>query len=98
MPHPSRNKLYEEYLSQLKQLSEGLPISFRSTVDGLIARISELFADWPLVPHHIDLLENNIHVDPQTGRICGICDWKDTTVGRFGISMWSLETMLGVRT
>ena len=75
MPRPSRDVFYDKYLSQLKQLSEGLLISFRPTVDYLISRLPELFKeDWPLVPHHTNLLENNIHVDPETGRICGICD------------------------
>lgn len=99
MPCPSRKVLHDGYLTQLLQLSQSLPVSFRPTLSGLISRLPELFADeWPLVPHHTDLLENNIHVDLETGRICGICDWKDTIVGPFGTSVWSLEIMLGVRT
>jgi hypothetical protein len=27
----------------------------------------------------------------------GICDWKDCTIGPFGISLGWLETMLGIR-
>ncbi|MBE3045414.1 phosphotransferase [Candidatus Bathyarchaeota archaeon] len=99
MPRPSREDIYSSYYSQLTQLSTGLPMSFRPTLTNLIACLPELFADdWPLVPHHTDLLENNIHVDPATGALRGICDWKDTAVGPFGTSLWSLETMLGVRT
>ncbi|KIM36549.1 hypothetical protein M413DRAFT_288647 [Hebeloma cylindrosporum] len=30
--------------------------------------------DWPLVPNHTDLLENNIHVNTETGCMRGICD------------------------
>jgi len=57
-----------------------------------------LEGDWPLVPNHTDLLENNIHVITETGHIRGICDWKDTKVGPFGMSLGFLETILGVRT
>jgi hypothetical protein len=50
------------------------------------------------VPNHTDLLENNIHVDPGTGGIVGICDWRDAEVSPFGMSLGGLETMRGVRT
>ncbi|KAF7760372.1 hypothetical protein Agabi119p4_11048 [Agaricus bisporus var. burnettii] len=59
---------------------------------------SLLAANWPLVPNHTDLLENNIHVSKETGHLMGICDWKDTTIGPFGMSLGGLETMLGKRT
>jgi hypothetical protein len=36
-------------------------------------------------------------VNPETGHIVGICDWKDTTIGPFGMSLGGLETMLGIR-
>ena len=51
--------------------------------------------DWPLVPNHTDLLDNNIHASKETSRIAGICDWKDTAIGPFGMSLGGLETMLG---
>lgn len=87
----------KDYLSQLTQLSRRLPERFRQTLDDLIARLPDLFTDdWPLVPNHTDLLENNIHVDPNTGRLVGICDWKDTEVGPLGMSLGGLETMLGI--
>lgn len=57
-----------------------------------------LAPDWPLVPNHTDLLENNIHVDKETGRITGICDWKDTVIGPFGMYLGGLEVALGKRT
>jgi hypothetical protein len=50
------------------------------------------------VPNHTDLLENNIHVDPETGGIVGICDWRNAEVSPFGMSLGGLETMLGYRT
>lgn len=49
------------------------------------------------MPHHTDLLENNIHVDKATGRILGICEWREAEVGPFGMSLAGLETMLGIR-
>ncbi|KAG8901954.1 hypothetical protein FRC01_009705 [Tulasnella sp. 417] len=98
MKCPSRSSLLEEYSSGLLQLQQGLPARFRTTLDYLLSMLPKLLADdWPLVPNHIDLLENNIHVSTETGRITGICDWKDTVIGPFGMSLGGLETMLGVR-
>ncbi|EHK44204.1 hypothetical protein TRIATDRAFT_87271 [Trichoderma atroviride IMI 206040] len=94
---PKRETLLEDYSSQLRKLYDGLPMRFRSTLDHLITRLPDLFAeDWPLVPNHIDLLENNIHVDRSTGQIMGICDWKDAEISPFGMSLGGLETMLGI--
>ncbi|KAM0525684.1 hypothetical protein ACHAPE_000395 [Trichoderma viride] len=94
---PKRETLLENYSSQLRQLHDGLPMRFRSTLDHLINRLPDLFVeDWPLVPNHIDLLENNIHVDRSTGQIMGICDWKDTEISPFGMSLGGLEAMLGI--
>ena len=91
MPCPSRELLFKDYLSQLTQLSRRLPERFRQTLDYLIAHLPDLFTDdWPMVPNHTDLLENNIHVDPNTGRLVGICDWKDTEVSPFGMSLGGL--------
>ncbi|KAH8751707.1 hypothetical protein F5883DRAFT_577979 [Diaporthe sp. PMI_573] len=99
MPIPDRGELYASYESQLQQLHGGLPVRFRATLKRLLKQLPELFAeDWPLVPNHTDLLENNIHVSPETGSITGICDWKDATVGPFGTSIEGLECLLGERT
>lgn len=50
-----------------------------------------------MVINHWDLLENNIHVDVQTGHITGIVDWRDAKVGPFAIQIWGLENILGIR-
>ncbi|RTE69945.1 hypothetical protein BHE90_015665 [Fusarium euwallaceae] len=98
MPRTDSNVLHADYLSKLKQLSEGLPKRFSPTVDYLISELPRLFdGHWPLVPHHKDLIENNIHVDPATGSVTGICDWMDTTDGPFGTTIWSLDAILGTR-
>ncbi|KAI1180364.1 hypothetical protein F4777DRAFT_529966 [Nemania sp. FL0916] len=95
-PSPNRALLFDDYSSQLAGLARGLPPRFRPTLDYLISRLPGLFAeDWPMVPNHTDLLENNIHVDPDTGRLVGICDWRDAEVSPFGMSLGGLETMLG---
>ncbi|KDQ22218.1 hypothetical protein PLEOSDRAFT_171658 [Pleurotus ostreatus PC15] len=74
----------------------GLQVS-PQTLETLIARLPCLFADdWPMVPNLLDLLENNLHVDPGTGRLVGICDWRDVEISPFGISLCGLETMLGM--
>ncbi|POR38964.1 Uncharacterized protein TPAR_00836 [Tolypocladium paradoxum] len=83
---------------KISQLAEGLPKRFRPSLEHLTANLPRLCAKgWPMVPNHNDLLENNIHVNPETGHIMGICDWKDTTIGPFGLSLGGLETMLGIR-
>ncbi|KAF4607351.1 Aminoglycoside phosphotransferase domain-containing protein [Pleurotus pulmonarius] len=97
MPTPDRAVLLADYSSQLVQLAAGLPPRFRQTLDSLIARLPRLFdEDWPMVPNHTDLLENNLHVDPGTGRLVGVCDWKDAEISPFGMSLGGLETMLGM--
>ncbi|KAH8805383.1 hypothetical protein F5884DRAFT_885667 [Xylogone sp. PMI_703] len=94
---PNRELLLDEYSSKLTELCHELPSRFRQTLEYIIARLPDLFAnDWPMVPNHTDLLENNIHVDPSTGRLVGVCDWKDTDVSPFGLSLGGLETMLGI--
>ena len=66
-------------------------------MDHLIQRLPGLFAqDWPMVPNHPHLLENNIYVDPDTGRLVGIFDWRYVEVSPFGMSLGGLESMLGV--
>ncbi|KAF5318641.1 hypothetical protein D9619_010731 [Psilocybe cf. subviscida] len=97
MPSPDRGDLFNEYSLKLTQLAHGLPSRFRPTVNRLIHHLPSLFLDdWPMVPNHTDLLENNIRVDPSSGRLVGICDWRDTEVSPFGMSLWDLETMLGI--
>ncbi|EIN13007.1 hypothetical protein PUNSTDRAFT_98024 [Punctularia strigosozonata HHB-11173 SS5] len=99
MQCPSRSSLLNEYSSDLSKLRQGLPTRFHLTLDYLIPMLPRLLAnDWPLVPNHADLLENNIHVSMQTGRLMGICDWKDAVIGPFGMSLGGLEAMLGIRT
>ena len=51
-----------------------------------------------MVLNHDDLLEMNIHVDEETGRITGIVDWADAIIAPFGTSLCGLETILGVQT
>ncbi|KAJ3992926.1 hypothetical protein F5050DRAFT_1810990 [Lentinula boryana] len=99
MPCPSRASLLDEYSSEFSQLQAGLPERFRLTLANLISMLPSLLAaNWPLVPNHTDLLENNIYVSMETGHIMGICDWKDTTIGPFGMSLGGLETMFGTET
>ncbi|KAM0417394.1 hypothetical protein ACHAPT_012629 [Fusarium lateritium] len=98
MSLPDRSELNASYKADLEQLHRSLPERFRKTVERLLWDLPGLFAeDWPLVPNHTDLLENNIHVSPKTGHITGICDWKDATVGPFGTSLEGLESLLGER-
>src|SRR5262245_43360597 len=87
------------YLTSTHRNSPSSGQRFRPTLDYLIKMLPSLLtADWPLVPNHTALLENNIHVRKETGLLAGICDWKDTVIGRFGMSLGGLETMLGKNT
>ncbi|KAI1147178.1 hypothetical protein F4825DRAFT_438217 [Nemania diffusa] len=96
---PDREQLFQHYSSRLQWLRKGLPDRFHATLDTLIPQLPSICDEnWPLVPNHTDLLENNIHVDPDTGAIVGICDWRDAEVSPFGMSLGGLETMLGIRT
>ncbi|OAA70372.1 hypothetical protein ISF_02346 [Cordyceps fumosorosea ARSEF 2679] len=68
---PDRPPAVRQLRADLEQLRIGLPARFRPTLEGLLQALpSLLFPDdgWPMVPNHADLLENNIHVDPETGR------------------------------
>ncbi|KAG8739848.1 hypothetical protein FRC10_005043 [Ceratobasidium sp. 414] len=99
MPLPDRQSLYSKYRSQLSQLSAGLPERFRLVLDQLIPRLPYLLgADWPLVPNHVDLVENNIHVYRDTGKLTGICDWAGTEISPFGMSLGAVENILGIPT
>lgn len=97
MPLPDRRLLLSKYTAQLSQLASGLPDRFRSILDQLIPRLPDIFSpDWPLVPNHTDLLENNIRADPTTGKLTGICDWADTEISPFGMSLGGVENILGI--
>ncbi|KAL8346223.1 hypothetical protein RB601_004000 [Gaeumannomyces tritici] len=99
MARPGADQLFSEYKSQLRQLREGLPRRFRSKLDTIISQLPILFDEgWPVVPHHTNLLDNNIHVVKSTGRMSGVCGWRGAVAGPFGLSLGGVETMLGVRT
>lgn len=84
---------------QLILLRESLPTEFRSTLDMIIAHVQDIFVeDWPIVPNHTDLFENNIHVDKMTGKITGICDWMGCEISPFGMSLGWVEIVLGTLT
>lgn len=94
MKDTDRGELLQTYDAQLAVLERGLPSRFRQTLKQVRSRLPELFAeDWPMVPNHIDLRENNIHVDTTSGSLVGICDWKETEVSPFGMSLGGFEAM-----
>ncbi|KAI0525417.1 hypothetical protein F5B22DRAFT_642434 [Xylaria bambusicola] len=97
MPRKDPSVLSREYLEKLTMLKDGLPIRFRKTLEYVISQLPRLFAeDWLQVPNHVELLENNIHVDPETGMVTGVCDWPEAEIGPFGMSLGGLETLLGI--
>lgn len=63
MKDTDRGELLQTYDAQLAVMERGLPSRFRQTLKQVRSRLPELSAeDWPMVPNHIDLRENNIHV------------------------------------
>ena len=66
--------MYQEYLSGLQNLRQGLPERFAPTLDRLIAKLPTLFSSSRLLVHHHTDLLNNIRVNAQTGNMTGICD------------------------
>lgn len=91
--------LSTHYSRLLGKLSGALPERFQTKLDEVRQGLPLLFRpDYPMVLNHNDLLEMNIHVDAGTGHITGIVDWADAKVSPFGLSLWGLETVLGVQT
>lgn len=98
MPSFSIASIQSDYLARLERISNDLPDDFRPLLGKLKSQILSLFtSDFPMVINHWDLLENNIHVDVQTGRITGIVDWRNAKVGPFAVQFWGLENILGIR-
>ncbi|UNI18217.1 hypothetical protein JDV02_004499 [Purpureocillium takamizusanense] len=91
--------LFAHYSKILDQLSHGLPDRFQLRLDEVRQGLPLLFrSDYPMVLNHDDLLEMNIHMDKDSGRITGIVDWADAKITPFGTSLGGLETVLGVQT
>lgn len=98
MPSFSDASIQSDYLSRLERISDGLPVRFRPLLDRLKTQLPSLFTgNYPMVINHWDLLENNIHVDVQTGHLTGIVDWRDAKVGPFATQLWGLENILRIR-
>lgn len=93
-------ELFSHYSQILDQLSRALPERFHPKLSEVVrGGLPLLFRpEYPVVLNHGDLLEMNIHVDGESGRITGIVDWADAKVAPFGTSLWGLETILGVQT
>jgi hypothetical protein len=51
-----------------------------------------------MVLDHIGPTENNVYVDSNSGRITGLVGWLDAPVNPFGLSLWGLDSILGIQT
>ncbi|KAK6215675.1 hypothetical protein QIS74_08694 [Colletotrichum tabaci] len=92
-------ELFDHYESILNRLSQSLPERFQQKLCEVRQSLPLLFRpDYVMTVNHDDLLEMNIHVDKETGRITGIVDWADAKIAPFGTSLWGLETVLGIQT
>ncbi|CAH0023443.1 unnamed protein product, partial [Clonostachys rhizophaga] len=91
--------LLDEYYSILDQVPHGLPEQLQSKLDEVRKGLPLIFRPgYPMALQHDDLLGNNIYVDEAIGRITGIVDWSDGIIAPFGVSLSSLEAILGVQT
>ncbi|KAJ5630062.1 Protein kinase-like protein [Penicillium herquei] len=91
------NQTVQDFAS-LDRMMNVLPSRFHPLLDTLQTQLPSLFAnDYPMVLNHGDLLENNILVDVSTGKLTGIVDWRDAEIGPFGMQLWGLENILGIR-
>ncbi|KAJ5697226.1 Protein kinase-like protein [Penicillium malachiteum] len=89
---------FASYSSNLDRMMNVLPSRIHPLLDTLQNQLPSLFADdYPIVLNHGDLLENNILVDKNTGKLTGIVDWRDAEVGPLGMQLWGLEDILGIR-
>jgi hypothetical protein len=92
----TRNDTYAWLRTDLELLYRGLPERFRPKVGSLLEALDGLFtADWPMVMTNGDLVENNMHFDPNTGRLEEVIDWNDAVVAPFGTSVIGIECLLG---
>jgi hypothetical protein len=90
------NAIKIDYETIFDLLSRRLPRRFQENLTLIRAGLPSLFdASYPLALNHGDLSGLNIFVDPSTGRITGIIDWAEATIGPFGMSLWGLENLLG---
>jgi hypothetical protein len=98
MPSYDAESIKSDYSSPLERISNELPVHFHALLNKLKMRLPLLFTDsYPIVINHGDLLENNIHVDAETGRLTGIVDWRDAKIAPFATQLWGLENILGIR-
>ncbi|KAM3506909.1 hypothetical protein MY10362_002096 [Beauveria mimosiformis] len=75
--HPAH--MLDKHTLQLQHLCQALPAQFHDLFN----------TGWPLVPNHIDLPENNIHVDP---------DSRGAEVSPFGTALGLIEVALDTLT
>ncbi|KAF1950953.1 hypothetical protein CC80DRAFT_539310, partial [Byssothecium circinans] len=91
--------LLSEYSKILDEVSRDLPAQLQAKLDDVRQELPRLFRpSYPMVLQHDDLLENNFHVDEATGHITGIINWADAKIAPFGVSLASMEVVLGIQT
>lgn len=91
--------LQDKYVGILNELELSLPDSLHSTIDMVRQNLYLLFRpEFPIALQHGDILENNIHIEEETGHITGVVDWHDAFVAPFGLSLGGVEILLGIQT
>ncbi|OAA37000.1 Protein kinase-like domain protein [Metarhizium rileyi] len=91
--------LQDKYVGILNELELSLPDSLHSTIDMVRQNLYLLFRpEFPIALQHGDILENNIHIEEETGHITGVVDWHDAFVAPFGLSLGGVEILFGIQT
>lgn len=86
--------MLHDYRETLDALSQKLPKRFHPKIAEIRDSLPLLFRPaYPMVVQHDDLLENNIHVDNDTGQITGIVDWQNAIIAPFGVTLSGLERL-----
>ncbi|KAI9148142.1 hypothetical protein HJFPF1_11966 [Paramyrothecium foliicola] len=85
-----------DYEARIDILSRVLPSRHQQNLDDVLDGLELLFDDtYPMVLNHGNVSELNMIVDPSTGGINGIVGWTAAHVSPFGMSLWTLENILG---
>ncbi|KAK6339593.1 hypothetical protein TWF718_008989 [Orbilia javanica] len=95
---PDVRQIYQSYDSRLAALTDTLPPKFYSKLNTARNQLWRIFdPSHPIVLNHPGLTDTNIHVDPTTGRITGVMDWSNPSLGPFGLSIWGVDVALGIQ-
>ncbi|KAJ3484662.1 hypothetical protein NLG97_g6999 [Lecanicillium saksenae] len=87
---------HDKYVAALNKLSHILPERFHEVIELLKTNLATLYAsDWPQAVNNLGLCPAVLKVDLETGELKSCSSWSHVSVGPFGITVSSLEHLLG---